>query len=75
MRQRFDGIIRRAAPWLAALALVVATGLVPARAVAAQQTVTPAATAAPSQEVVGGEASLILPDLHQIGRASCRERV
>ncbi len=46
------------------LALVVAMGLMPAR-VAVAQTVAPAAPAAQSPDAAGGEASLILPDLHQ----------
>jgi K(+)-stimulated pyrophosphate-energized sodium pump len=58
MRQRFDVITRRATPWLAALALVVAAGLMPARSAVAQPV-------AQAPEAAGGEASLILPDLHQ----------
>ncbi len=66
MKQRFESIVRRAAPWLAtltlALALAVGVGLVTARGAAAQQ---PVAPAAPAHEVAGGEASLVLPDLRQ----------
>jgi K(+)-stimulated pyrophosphate-energized sodium pump len=58
MRQRFDVITRRATPWLAALALVVAAGLMPTRLAVAQPV-------AQAPEAAGGEASLILPDLHQ----------
>jgi hypothetical protein len=46
MKQRFESIVRRAAPWFAALALAVTVGLVTARGAAAQQPVAPSAPAA-----------------------------
>ena len=64
MKQRFESIVRRAAPWFAALALAVSVGLVTARGAAAQQPVAPSAPAA-APHAAGGEASLVLPDLRQ----------
>ncbi|HEY7684630.1 MAG TPA: sodium-translocating pyrophosphatase [Gemmatimonadales bacterium] len=64
MKQRFESIVRRAAPWLAALALAITVGLVTARGAAAQQPVAPSAPAA-APHAAGGEASLVLPDLRQ----------
>jgi K(+)-stimulated pyrophosphate-energized sodium pump len=64
MKQRFESIVRRAAPWLAALALAVSVGLVPVRGAAAQPSIA-AGAQAPSHEAAGGEASLVLPDLRQ----------
>jgi K(+)-stimulated pyrophosphate-energized sodium pump len=64
MKQRFASIVRRAAPWFAALALAVSVGLVTARGAAAQQPVAPGAPAA-APHAAGGEASLVLPDLRQ----------
>ena len=63
MKQRFESIVRRAAPWFAALALAVSIGLVTARGAAAQQPVAPSAPAAAPH--AAGEASLVLPDLRQ----------
>ncbi|MGH7612807.1 MAG: sodium-translocating pyrophosphatase [Gemmatimonadales bacterium] len=64
MTQRFESLVRRAAPWLAALALAVFLGLATTSGAAAQQPVAPDTPAAAPHHG-GGEASLVLPDLRQ----------
>jgi K(+)-stimulated pyrophosphate-energized sodium pump len=63
MTPRFDAVRRFAATAL--LVLVCATALATLMPRAALAQATPGATAAPAHESAGGEAALVLPDLHQ----------